>query len=703
MARNRSNHTAESRLCGSLWPGNRVDWLSMRTPVGRYIAVGSWVGLLVGALEAAYKCRYPMPAVLLEPDVGCAIWLVGPLADALAGGLVGLLLGLLVAGLRRRRARYITLGLALGAAGLVVWAIARDPRYALSILTGPFPTPFRIGLRAAVLLAAAGAVALARRLPWRWLRASLAVVFVALLLGVGIYHSWQPLRRGDVAASRTWPRGAPNVILITLDTVRADHLSLYGYARPTTPRLDRWAERGVVFANAIAPSCWTLPSHASIFTGLLPHQHGANFAEPLSRRWWTLGEVLSWRGYETAGFTSNLIFGGMGWGMGNGLRDYDDDSVSLRHNLRSLLLGGTLLDPLYRRYLRPDGFERREARQINRDVLRWLQHRSPRPYYLFINYFDAHGPYLVPPSYGSRFGTVSPWRLGQIDRAIVAENNSGRLSAGEDAALNTSYDNCLAYLDDSVGALLDALARLPDGQNTIVIITSDHGESFGEHGTYSHGFNLYREVLHVPLIVLGPGIPAGRRIPRVVRLQDLFQTVLHLTGMHNPPFEQDSLARFWQPDADAGGADEAAVSELVPEDLTAPIPISLTTSAWHYLRNTQGREELYRWPGDPREQTDLAGSPPYREVLDGLRRQLAAVVAESLRPWRRPEYVSAVPASAGSAGGVEPSRSATALHPGPTPRLPIGSAQAFFPRRAFTSAPQPLSPDRELLQSLPYH
>ena len=667
--------------------------------ISRYAGAGALAGLLVGALEGLCRYRYSSPPVLLKPFVTHVILFLGPLLDGLAGGFLGSVTGLLLASQSSRIWRRISLITGVCLVTMLVLAIAKDPRYTKLVLLGPFPNPLRLAMRAGVLLGGAGAFIAGRLLPLRTLRVLLAGAFAISLVGVGVYAINPTLHGAEVAAKPAAPIGEPNIILITLDTVRADHLSLYGYPRLTTPRLDRWAHHGVVFDNAIASTCWTLPSHASMFTGLLPHQHGAG-SVPLHPDWWTLSDVLRSRGYETAGFTSNLDYGGAGWGLGNGFELYDDDSTSMRHNVKALLLGNLLLQHFYAKYVQPDRFDRRDAGQINRDVLRWFHQRSPRPFYLFINYFDVHEPYLARAKYGSHFGHVSPWLLARIESVMQMKDYRLRLSAEDTESLVTSYDNCLAYLDDSVGELLDSLSRLPGWENTIVIITSDHGEGFGEHGSYSHGDNLYRESLHVPLIILGPNIPAGLRIPHVVGNQELFETVLQLAGMDNPPFQRASLQRFWRPGFEPGNSDEFVISEL-SLGRAMRCPISLTTPEWQYLHDAQGNTELYHWVSDPGEKVNLAQSPEYQEILKNLQIQLRAAVTESLPPWRGTGYLSALGESERTLANAAP------LSPGPDsssahlPQFPIGTSQAFFPRRAFTSTPP--STDQELLRSLPYH
>lgn len=338
-------------LCSVLstrWRSRPVNEIKPRPLllIARYVAAGTLAGLLVGVLDGFYSYRFPRPRVLLRSDVSYVVLLLGPLLDGVAAGLLGLIAGLFVASRSSRCWSRTASVLGLCAIAVLLLFFARNEKSIVHSLMGGSPLTLAVAAKAAAVLLLLGAFRAALLLPVRILSKSLATAAPILLLGLGAYIV-RPMRPADTAAIAAAPKGEPNVILITLDTVRADHLSLYGYSRPTTPNIDRWARQGVVFENAMAPAPWTLASHASIFTGLLPHQHGAEFAVPLDPRWWMLAEVLASRGYETAGLTANLMYGATGWGLDKGFGLYDDDSTSIRHNLRSLFLGKRLLQPIY--------------------------------------------------------------------------------------------------------------------------------------------------------------------------------------------------------------------------------------------------------------------------------------------------------------------------------------------------------------------
>ncbi len=666
----------------------------------RYACLAALAGLPLGLLEAMQVSR-GFPG-LLKPSVGPVIWFLAPLFDAAAAGFLGLAVGLANAmgqqsGTARRiaqaaRNRWIALG------AIAIFLSFVSAVWALILGSNHFHILMKM---AAIFLAILGACLLGGRLRTRTVVLSLAGIFVFLLAGLA-FNSLRPSVQVVAAAvGNQSPGSQRNIILISLDTVRTDHLSVYGYQRPTTPNLEKWARQGVVFENAIAPSSWTLASHASMFTGLLPHQHGADWSQPMDTSRWTLSEVLRSQGYDTAGFTSNLWYGEGGWGMDQGFEWYDDDSASIRHNLRALLVGGRVFEPVYYHALRPDYFDRRNASQINRDVFRWLESRSRGPYFLFINYFDAHDPYLAPPHFAHRFGEAPP---GLIERTRPAfEGSSAAVSPQDQASLQDGYDNCLAALDDALGGLLTSLSHRSGWKDTVVIITSDHGESFGEHGTLSHGLDLYREVLHVPLIIFGPKVPAGLRIENLVSSQDLFSTVLQFAGSGDAIVRRSALQRFWTAAFRPEEVDGLVVSELLPKFRTAGLlpTISLTTSEWQYIRNSRGQEELYHWTNDQTEQANRVSSPDCQQVLAGLRARLIAAVRESRRPWKRPQYLSAL----GLEGAEIAAGSPDAVPGLATLRLTlhIGDVQDQFPPKLATASRRPQPSDEDLLRSLPYH
>jgi arylsulfatase A-like enzyme len=462
---------------------------------------------------------------------------------------------------------------------------------------------------------------------------------MAVVLAAGVAGSRWWTYRQEVAALPPAPAQSPNVVFIVLDTVRARSLSLYGYSRPTTPNLERWAKNAVVFDEAIAPTSWTFPSHASMFTGRWPHELSADWQTPLDNRFPTIAEVLRDRGYLTAGFAANVFYCTSEFGIARGFAHYEDYPVSFSQFLVSSAIGRELfsfslnVDLAFhvREWI---GYEeipgRRNAAHINDAFLTWLDRQDPsRPFFAFLNYLDAHQPFLPPAPFDTRF-------RGDRPRGNPAHSWDRRWSSEEIQAETDAYDGAIAYLDHELGRLGDELERRGKWNDTLVIVTSDHGEHLGEHGFMRHGQTLYRDVLRVPLMFLLPGRTAnGERVQEVVSLRDIPPTVMSVLNLScNGCFPGEPLTRHWT-DAGADGNERPPVgfSELkrgirVPDrypnakgDLH-----SLFDSGLHYIVNSNGQQELYDLLLDPREEQNLAGAASASEPLERMRRGLASIV-----------------------------------------------------------------------------
>ncbi len=673
-------------------PGVPTPGTKRRGLVARFALAGATLGMLVGFYEAALLYFVPRIPGHLQTDVRYVIWFLAPLGTLVFFGLLGSILGWAATWTRLPSPLAPAILAAVGMG--LVGAYAACSHVLLHVWITDLLTAGDLVTATLWFALLFVGTLFALRLGWDrvgrffggeahsdiriWTKAVILAT-VVLVSGVVFYAAGGFVVRFSTQASELRAAGRPNIILITLDTTRADHLSIYGYARPTTPHIDSLARQGLVFEDTLSSTSWTLPAHASIFTGLLPHQHGAGWAVPLDTSALTLAEILNSRGYQTAGFTANFGYGPAGWGMGQGFSVYDDDSFSVRHNFIQTLLGGLIVQPLYQNLVAYDRFDRRSAQQINRDVFRWFERRSTVPFFVFINYYDAHAPYLAPPPYDRRFGQISE-NLKRNPISAMGERVPKTLSRDEEASLIAGYDNCLAYLDEQVGKLLEFLSSTPDWSKTIVIITSDHGEGFGEHNAYGHGWNLYRETLQVPLIFYGPGIPRGRRIRQIARIREIFTTVLDLTLGDSVPLRRSSMRRFWAPDFKPEPVDDVAVSELTPDyrEPDRPILISLMTSEWHFIHDSRGNAELYHRPTDPLENENLSRSPRYQPTAQALEERLEEYVRRSRRPWSWSEYLLALD------------------RPGHPFLREAVSSPTWMPRR-------PASLDEELVKSLPYH
>ena len=423
---------------------------------------------------------------------------------------------------------------------------------------------------------------------------------LALLTGsalvFGVWARWETPehRLARLPAATNAPRRPDNVILLVLDTVRANRTSPHGYHRDTTPQLAKLAERGILFEEARSTAPWTLPAHASMLTGHWPSDTGVTVNRAINPALPTLAEALAAHGYATAGIVANTYYCNAVYGLDRGFADYVDypenRSMGWRSWARNSRLGRWTLAHLQDAQGRsldrdPDESGRLTAPRLNQAARDWIARlragaiengSSDRPFFLFLNAFDAHSPYVPLPDQPLRFITEEDlpddskgYTLEVIRRARFetrdqpVETRRERIAQATQS-LSDLYDECLAGLDDHIGRLVDRLEEAGELERTWIIVTSDHGEHFGEHGgMVAHGVSLYREQIHVPLLIVPPrraeffrklgDLELGSRVALPVSVRDLPQTVLALAGASDSRFPGRSLSRFW----DAGLASQA--------------------------------------------------------------------------------------------------------------------------------------------------
>jgi len=424
------------------------------------------------------------------------------------------------------------------------------------------------------------------------------------------------------AASNRWPaasRDKPNVLLLVWDTVRNDELSVAGYPRPTTPFLESVAREGVRFEHAFSTAPWTLPSHVSLFTGQWPFMFFRGTRAPVEMPTPTLAELLSHAGYRTGGFTANLDFTTRAHGIHRGFAHYEDFSRTMGTALAWSRISWVILDQQWVRriigYFEVVGQKRADV--INTSFLRWLDRDGSRPFFAFLNYFDAHEPYIAPSPFRERFahaprGTYEmfpePGKEGRQPRSPEAQRY-----------WRDEYDALIASLDDATRSLFAELARRGLLDHTIVIITSDHGEQFGEHGKWRHMNSLYRVLLEVPLVMRYPrAMPHDKVIETPVSLRDIPQTVLALTGVTSTMVPGQSLTRFWTGEPRA--TDSLILSELSIRARPELGSVSMISNGLHYILTDQDSIELYHYINDPSETSSLHESPEHTAILTGFRR-----------------------------------------------------------------------------------
>lgn len=481
--------------------------------------------------------------------------------------------------------------------------------------------------------AARGDVTTVVRRSRRFLRGGL-VLAAAFALGGALNAATRlVVERRAVASLPAAPAGAPNVLLVILDTVRAASMSFMGYERETTPNLARRAAQGATFDHAYAVAPWTLPSHAGMFTARYPSTLSTDWQAPLDGREPTLAESMRARGFVTAGFAANHFYTSWESGLTRGFDHYEDYIASAKQVLLSTSLlqtnffwavvhdlsPGNVFRQLGHLDLRTQTMwtsDRKLAARAGADFLSWQAREgsSGRPFFAFINLYDAHLPYDPPWPWRTKFTSPD----GSLDR----------------------YDGAVAYMDSAVGAVLDSLERRGVLDHTIVVVGSDHGEAFGEHHLYGHGNSLYRSELHVPLIIRYPAkVPHGVRVDRVASLRDVAATVLELAGVRDgSPLTGASLARTWD-GAGEGASVSPAVSEVSAGINTAPTdPVSrgamrsLIDAEGHYIRNGDAVEELYRYRDDPGELRDLARGDSARSTVIRMREAANAATARGGTP-----------------------------------------------------------------------
>ena len=448
------------------------------------------------------------------------------------------------------------------------------------------------------------------------------------------------LRRPDAGqTANAAPASAPNILVLLWDTVRARSLSLYGYHRPTTPTLDRLGAEGVVFEAAISTAPWTLPAHASLFTGKYHHELSVERQFPLDDAERTLAEAFTDLGYRTGGFVANNYWLGQGYGLGRGFEHYVDRPHA---SVSSILLSTWWSRTTYARATSMLGRTLRGVRinadQINGSFLRWVDQPDERPFFAFLNMLDAHEPYLPPAGVGFEFHDGTPLHTWDYTQPVL--HTPAQLSDLVDA-----YDSCIHYLDDRLGRLVEGLAARGLADNTIIVVTSDHGESLGEHGAdiLGHENNVFYDVLQIPLVFhLPERLRSGVRVPEPTSLVDVPSTLLELAGApHEAGFGSGrSFARLLVPGGDTvtGGPVSPALSQANPSPYHSPEytswPISkgpllsLVQGEDHYVVNASAEEKLFRPARDPWEAQDLSGSPEGRSRLPEIRDLVRSLVPQ---------------------------------------------------------------------------
>jgi arylsulfatase A-like enzyme len=546
-------------------------------------------------------------AVLLLPRAVFALRLHP--AEAMVPLAVCLVLGVALAVAWRRAARATgTPSPAAYAVGsLAFWSIALEAKNIISNvpLTAPaVATNLLVGHVVIAGLAVLGVAMAAAGLRRPGLVPALGAA-AALLIAARFVVPPVLLRPGAPAATVAAHGTRPPVILIVMDTARLDHLSVYGYRRDTTPVLAAFAAEAEVFDNAVSTSSWTLPAHASLFTSLYPLRHGADRPHwlrtedgagverpglPLTPDHLTLAEWLAQNGYDTGGVASNFGYLDPAFGLDQGFAFYD---AAPNTPVKPLLLA-----TLHRRVTRLLWAARywriyRRAEQVNRTAFAWLDGRSSDALFLFLNYMEPHRDWTAP---GLRFDTFAAERDDPPSRF-----RPGALAPGLREMVDL-YDSQLASLDHEIGRLFDELKRLGLYDRALVIVTSDHGESFGEHEVVGHGQSVYDPEVAVPLLIKHPGgRVVGERAERV-QVVDLMPTIASVLQLAAPPgLEGQAIGRVTHP--------------ILAEFYTDPRAAADVPKGYHAALY-EGPLKLHQADGTPDRAFDVEQDPGERRAIE---------------------------------------------------------------------------------------
>ena len=431
--------------------------------------------------------------------------------------------------------------------------------------------------------------------------ASVLTVVACLSTGCNRTDDWRPPANFDPTI---------NVVLITLDTTRADHLGCYGYDKPVSPRIDRFAAQSTIFERAVCSAAVTPVSHASILTGQHPYRHGLRVLHGLAENRLpdaalTLTEILRSVGYRTAAFISAFPAGSR-FGLHQGFETFDE--TFMHDELADVVDGLGAVNT---------GDNQRRAGDTTDLALQWLD-RTDTTFFLWLHYFDPHDAQLLPPR---EF-------LSGFKVPVGTERDR----------LRALYDIEIRYMDQQIGRVFDALERDGRLEESLIIIVSDHGEGLGDHDWWTHGI-LYEEQIHAPLIIHAPDRPSGRRVNHLVRTIDVMPTVLDVIGMNDHPATLDgrSLAAMLEKDVPDPGLTAYADSVNMLNYVFAPgiadrkddMLFCVTDGTWKYIHhlNRPKESELYDLTRDRREQSNLIASRPGQ-----VKRLLADLLAREFMP-----------------------------------------------------------------------
>ena len=578
------------------------------------------LGVVWGVVDAL-AC-WERSVLFLAPRQILWLLLLGGGLGALLGTLPGLLAG--VAPRLRGPLASGALTLSLITVVLGLSRFVREPVIGRDVL--PLPGGLPVALAVTALLALVPLVATA------WLerrREATAVLLWKLWAVTLILVTWfTPLSHGPKRPSPGGGSGAPNLLLVTLDTFRADHVGALGAHGDPTPNLDRLASRGVLYERAFAQIPVTGPSHASIMSGVYPWTHetlanGVAMPEHVP----VLSEALGGEGYRTAAFVSSFVLDGV-FGYGRGFQVYDD-ALQTPKGLHELSVM-RVWEQLRVRFGSISDLERRGDQTVD-EALAWMMTTdNEEPFFLWVHLFDAHGPYEPPAPFDTRFYSGDPRdpAVNTMDQATgVASYLQPSLAGITDLDWPLAqYRGEVAFCDAQLGRLLAGLEAAGHGDDTVFVVVGDHGESLTEHDYYfNHGAKLYEPSTRVPLVIVAAGrLPAGKRSPDVVENIDLMPTILDLLGLDVPDDLPGTNLAHRETAGEGERGDQAitvtydrALNRSEGETMRYRM-IGIRTSRFSFVYHEKGPQEFYNLVEDSQELTNLASRADHGYVVQEL-------------------------------------------------------------------------------------
>ena len=448
------------------------------------------------------------------------------------------------------------------------------------------------------------------------------IIFIFVVIGTSFFLDQGHPRLVQGLRSVSHDKNNPNVILITMDTVRADHLSLYGYERDTTPNLKKLSEDSTLYTHAIASGDMTLSTHASIFTGMYPRRHGAHYdpwngnpaGRPLADKFHTLAEILSQKGYLTMGVVANYLYLSHSFGLNQGFQYFDQrvPVVFLGRSTPHSIRQGIRNAFTYFASIHNFDVMFRKAEDINREVFSLLDKvKSNDRSFLFINYMDAHAPYIPPPPFDTLYpGKDETFTLEHYtDLTYKVLKLKRNVTEKEYHHMISQYDGGIAYIDFQLGKLIARLKELNLYENCLIIITSDHGESFGERNLIGHRNSVYQNLVHIPLLVKYPNVRTGNINNEVVSVVDLMPTVLDVLGFEVPEHIKGQCLLKLE---FVSGESRNIISESFPSSILCnrhprsyQAERAIFSDQYKFISSTKRKRELYNLSIDQNEMENL--------------------------------------------------------------------------------------------------